>query len=403
MEKFRYSALNDAGVKVSGVEEATSSGAAHLALLERGFQPLEVKEKNKSFLQFEITKKRVPRKDLMHFSRQLGVFIKAGIPIMEALEVIGEETTDKLLKRALYDMIERLQAGDTFGSAAAAHPEAFPNFYLGILASAELTGTLDTVLNQLADYIERDIDARGKITSALIYPAVVFVMAIVTVVILATFVLPRFVVFFKSFNAKLPLPTRMMLSVSAFVANWWFALIGGILLVVVAVIVLRRSKGGKARLDSLILKLPVLGDLVQTAILERICRILSSMIHAGVALPDAMTVTAESANNAVYRDGLNEVRDQMMEGQGLSGPLARTGLFPGAARQMFRVGEETGTLDQQLEMAAAYYNREVDIKVKRFTSLFEPAMIIFMGLIVGFVAVALVSAMYGIYRQVNVS
>lgn len=402
MEKFRYKAVNDAGDTISGTEEAPTRGAAHLALLDRGYRTVEVTQK-RSVLKFEITKKRVPRKDLMHFSRQLGVFVKAGIPIMEALEVISEETTDKLLKATLLDMIERLQSGDTFASAAGAHPEAFPDYYLGILGSAELTGTLDVVLEQLADYIERDIDARGKITSALIYPAVVFVMAVVTVIILATFVLPRFKTFFQSFHATLPLPTRMLLGVSNFVSTWWFALIGGMLFVIVGFIVLRRWDKGRAWLDSIILKLPVMGDMIEAVIMERICRILSSMIHAGVALPEAMAVTSIASNNAVYRDALDQVREEMMEGQGLSVPVARTGLFPGAARQMFRVGEETGTLDQQLDLAASYYNREVDIRVKRFTSLFEPAVIIFMGLIVGFVAVALVSAMYGIYNQVHVT
>jgi type IV pilus assembly protein PilC len=401
VEKFRYSAVDETGKRVSGTEEAATRGAAHLALLERGLDSVEVKPK-KSILQFEITRKRVNRKDLMHFSRQLGVFVKAGIPIMEALEVISEETSDKLFKEAILDMIERLQAGDTFASAAAAHPEAFPDYYLGILGSAELTGTLDVVLEQLAEYIERDVDARGKITGALIYPAVVFVMAVVTVIILATFVLPRFKTFFNSFHATLPLPTRMLLSVANFISTWWWALLLGLALIVVAFIVLRRWDDGKAWLDSLILKLPVLGDLVQAVIMERICRILSSMIHAGVPLPEAMAVTSAASNNAVYMRGLDQVREEMMEGQGLSEPIARTGLFPGAARQMFRVGEETGTLDEQLELAATYYNREVDIRVKRFTSLFEPAVIIFMGLIVGFVAVALVSAMYGIYHQVHV-
>ncbi len=401
MEKFRYKAVNDAGESISGVEQAPSRGAAHLALLDRGYESVQVTQK-KNVLQFEVTKKKVSRKDIMHFSRQLSVFVKAGIPIMEALEVISEETTDKLLKATLLDMIDRLQAGDTFASAAAAHPEAFPDYYVGILGSAELTGTLDVVLEQLASYIERDIDARGKITSALIYPAVVFVMAIVTVVILATFVLPRFKTFFDSFHATLPLPTRMMLAVSNFVSSWWFALIGGIVLVIVAFMALRRWGRGRAWLDSVTLKLPVMGSMVEAVIMERICRILSSMIHAGVALPEAMAVTSIASNNAVYKNGLDQVREEMMEGQGLSVPLARTGLFPGAARQMFRVGEETGTLDEQLELAATYYNREVDIRVKRFTSLFEPAVIIFMGLIVGFVAVALVSAMYGIYNQVHV-
>jgi type IV pilus assembly protein PilC len=402
MEKYRYSAMDDSGQKVSGTENAASRSAAHLALLERGYQGIDVSEK-KSVLQFEVTKKLVPRRDVMHFSRQLSVFVQAGIPIMEALTVIASETPDKMLKRTLEDMIDRIQAGDTFASSAAAHPEAFPNYYIGMLTSAELTGNLDVVLDQLADYIDRDIEARGKITGAMIYPSVVAVMAVVVVVVLATFVMPKFVTFFKSFNAKLPLPTRMLLSASNFVSTYWWAILGGILIITVSFIAMRRSHAGKARLDSIILKLPVLGDLVRTAIIERVCRILSSMIRAGVALPDAMRVTAESSNNAVYRDGLNHVRDEMMEGRGLAEPLAQTGLFPGAARQMIRVGEETGTLDAQLETAATFYDRELDVKIKRFTGLFEPAVIIFMGVIVGFVAVALVSAMYGIYNQVKVN
>src|ERR1019366_8962105 len=147
---------------------------------------------------------------------------------------------------------------------------------------------------------------------------------------------------------------------------------------------------------------PVVGDLTQTAILERVCRVLSSKLRAGVDLPRSMTITADSANNTVYREALHAIRDEMMEGQGLAGPIARSGLFPGAARQMFRVGEETGSLDQQLEVAAAYYNRELETKLERATALFEPAIIIVMGLVVGFVAVALISAMHGIYNQVKV-
>jgi type IV pilus assembly protein PilC len=401
LESYRYSALDANGDKVSGTEKATSVSAAHLALLQRGYQPIEVKE-HKSVLQFEITRNTVSRKEVMHFSRQLSVFVEAGIPIMEALEIISEETQDKLLKRVLLDMIIQLQAGDTFASAAAAHPEAFPRYYVAVLESAELTGTLDKVLLDLADYLERDIEARSQITSALIYPAVVSVLAIITVVVLATFVLPRFKTFFDSLNAKLPLPTRMLLSISSFISNWWFAILGLVVVIVVGAMVLRRTEGGKAWLDSVVLKLPVAGGLVQAAVVERVCRVLCSLVTAGVDLPRAMAVTAESSNNAVYNEGITHIREQMMEGNGLAEPLAETGLFPAAARQMFRVGEETGTLDKQLETAASFYHRELELKVKHFTSLFEPAVIIFMGVIVGFVAVALISAMYGIYRQVNV-
>ena len=401
LTSYRYSALDEAGKKVSGTEAAASTGAAHLALIERGLQPLEVSAKN-SILKFEITKKMVPRQDVMNFTRQLAVFMKAGIPIMEALEVIVEETQSKLLRKVILELIDSLRAGDTFATAAAAHPEAFPNFYVGILESAELTGNLDQVLNQLADYIARDQKARSKITAALIYPAVVACMSVVTVLVLTVFVLPRFTVFFKSLHAKLPFITLMMMDASSFILHWWYAELAFLIIIVVGYIAMRRSDRGRAQLDGLLLKLPVVGELTQTAILERVCRILSSMLKAGVDLPRSMAVTADSANNAVYHKALEGVREAMMEGQGLAGPIARTGLFPGAARQMFRVGEETGTLDQQLDVAAEYYNRELETKLERATALFEPAIIIFMGVVVGFVAVALISAMYGIYNQVKV-
>lgn len=401
LTEFQYKALDQNGKTISGVEEAASTGAAHVALLARGLQPLEVRAK-KSVLQFEITQKRVPRKDLTNFTRQLAVFMRAGVPIMEALEVITEETQNKMLKAVLLDMTERLRAGDTFAAAAAVHPEAFPNFYVGILESAELTGNLDVVLNQLADYIDRDQKARGKVTAALIYPAVVACMSVVVVVVLAVFVMPRFETFFKSLNAKLPLVTRMLLSVTSFFGHNWYYIAAFIIVVVGGFIAMRRNEKGRATLDKWILKVPVIGDLTETAIIERTCRVLASMLRAGVDLPRSMAVTAESANNAVYKKALEGVREAMMEGQGISVPINATELFPAAARQMFRVGEETGTLDQQLEVAAAYYNRELETKLERATALFEPAIIIFMGVVVGFVAVALISAMYGIYNQVKV-
>ncbi len=401
MKRFKFVALDDHGKTVTGVEKATTSGAVHMALMQRDLQPSEVSEK-RSILHFEITKKMVPRKEVMNFSRQLAVFMRAGIPIMESLEVILEETTGKMMRVVLIDMVDSLRNGDTFAAAASAHPEAFPSYYVGILESAELTGNLDDVLNQLADYMDRDLKARAKVTSALIYPAVVAVMSVVTVVILTVVVLPRFVVFFKTLNAKLPLPTRMMLNFSGYMTRWWYVLIAVILILVGGFITMRRTKSGRALLDSWILRIPVVGDITRTSILERTLRILSSMLRAGVDLPRSMAVTAEAANNDVYRHALDTVRDAMMEGQGLATPLARTGLFPGAARQMLRVGEETGTLDQQLEVAAAYYGRELETKVDHATSLFEPAIIVVMGVVVGFVAVALISAMYGIYNQVQV-
>lgn len=401
MGKFAYTALTADGMTVEGIESGADGAFVRAALVARQLHPVQVVEK-KSILQFEITKKKVARKHLMHFSRQMAVFLRAGVPILDALQVITDETADKLFKKSLDDMIDALRAGATFAGAAEEHPEVFPKFYLGILKSAELTGNLDSVLDQLADYIDRDLEAKRKITSALVYPAIVMLMSVVTVVVLAAFVLPRFKTFFESLHAKLPLPTRMLLSISTFLTGWWFVLVGIVVAVAAFLLFALRSEKGKEIRDTVILRLPVLGDVVRTAILERFCRIFSSMVSAGVPLPDAMAVTAEGTSNFVYRQGLASARERMLQGEGLAQPLAETDLFPAAARQMFRVGEDTGTLDEQLHTAAVYFDRELDFKIKRFTSLFEPAVILFMGLIVGFVAVALVSAMYGIFNQVKV-
>jgi type IV pilus assembly protein PilC len=400
--RYSFKAIDQYGKSVSGVLAAPTVSAAHLMVVARGLQPVSVEEKT-SVLQYEVTKKKVPREEVMHFSRQLGVFVKAGIPILDSLEIIEGETTNKLFKKVLADMVESLAAGDTFALAAEAHPEAFPPYYVGMLSSAELSGNLDTVLSQLSDYMERDADARSKVTAAMIYPSIVLGMSLVTVVVLGVFVMPRFKTFFQSLHASLPLPTKMLISATNFVEANWYIIFAVIFAIVLVIAITFRSKQGRAHIDSFVLQIPVIGDLIQHVMVERICRVMASMLQAGVALPEAMTVTSESVSNAVYKRGLDTIRDEMLEGRGLAEPVASSQLFPSAARQMMRVGEETGTLDEQLTVAAQYYARELDGRIKKFTSLFEPAIIIFMGVIVGFVAIALISAMYGIYRQVKIT
>ena len=355
----------------------------------------------KSVLQFEITKKKVPRKDLMHFSRQLAVFIKAGIPILDALDAIHEEMGNKFFRFIVEDVITRLREGSTFADAMDVHADAFPNYYLGILRSAELTGKLDTVLVQLSEYIERDVEARRKVTSALAYPMVIFGLSVVVVIVLVSFVLPKFEGFFLDLDAELPLATRLLLATSDALTGYWPILAGTGAALVVLLLVVGRSDRGRALRDSALLRLPVLGDLLHHVVLERFCRILSAMMKAGVPLPQALSVTSDATSNAVYRRELRVAREAMMRGEGLATPLVATGLFPPSAKQMFRVGENTGTLDEQLETAATYFERELDYKIKRFTTLFEPAVLLFVGLVVGFVAVAVISAMYGVFRQVN--
>ena len=237
----------------------------------------------------------------------------------------------------------------------------------------------------------------------LAYPLVVMVLALFTVMILAGYVLPQFKPLFEELDAELPLPTRMMLFVARFFTDLWYVTAIGFLLFFAVIAFLVIHPTGKELWQRTSLKIPIIGGIIEYAILERFCSVLHTMLQAGVAVPSAMATTIEAVSNIVYREQLDIARQQMLEGSGFTQPLIETELFPGAARQMFKVGEETGTLDQQLEVAAEYFNRELEYRIKTFTTLFEPIMIIFVGMVVGFVAIALVSAMYGVLGGVEES
>ncbi len=401
MTRFSYVAVGPDGLRATGVAKAASREAAELALYERELREIRVTEK-KGFLRAEVSAPRVKREEVMHLSRQLGAFVRAGLPLIDAVRTLGEEARNTSVRRMMTEVEDGLRRGEKLSDCLDRHPKIFPEYYRGILRSAELTGQLDTVLDQLAKYLERDLEARRKIKAAMIYPAMIMGMSLVTVVVLATFVLPRFKVFFASLHATLPLPTRMLLAMTDFFTQWWWAVLAGLVTAAVAVFAGLRTEPGRYVRDRLFLATPVLGDTIQFALVERFCRILSSMVSAGVSLPEALRVATESLRNLVFIRSLSQVGEAMLEGEGLAQPLAGTGLFPTTAAQMMRVGEETGTLDTQLEVTARYYEGELDYKIKKLTSLFEPAVIIVMGLVVGFVAVALVSAMYGIFNQVKV-
>ena len=395
MTRFAYAAIDANGASVEGVTQADTLGEARAHLLDKSLYPVKIEEK-RGGLSVSLTKEKVKKKELMHFTRQLAVFVKAGIPLTEAMEIIGDETTDVALQRTLSSMVEDLRNGGTLSGAAAKHPEAFPNYYIGILGSAELTGKLDETMENLAGYLERELETRSKVVSALSYPGVVMVLAVFTVAVLAGYVLPQFKPLFKELNADLPFATRMLLFIADLFTTMWYIPFTITAIFVGFFIFLTKTPKGHLVKDRLVLKIPVVNGIVEYAILERFCRILGAMVKAGVPLPDAMKTTTESVNNSVFKDRLVEAQAEMLEGGGFAKPLARTQLFPGAARQMFKVGEETGTLDQQLQVASLYFDRELESRIKKFTTMFEPLMIVFVGLVVGFVAVALVQAMYGV-------
>ena len=386
MPKFKYVATDPTGVKVSGVMSAASAVRVRNELSSREFRNVQVKER-KRLSQIEITTKKLKPVDLMNFSRQIAAFLRAGIPILDALHALAEEASNPQLKDVLVDISDALRSGDTLSNAMAVHSEIFPSYYIGILRSAELTGNLDSVLAQLASYIERDLEAKRAVKSALTYPAVIMVMAAVTVLVLVAYVLPKFEDFFEDFDAELPFATRMLLSTSRFIEDTWVFLVLGA--------VVRRPRA-----------LPVPPQRIGTDV-ARSNAPAPARHRRGRALRGHRTVLPHSRLDAARRrarsrraavgDGGDEQsrlpararRRRAPKSSAVRGCRSRsptTGLFPGAAGQMLRVGEESGTLDQQLELAADYYQGELDFRLKRLTALFEPAVIVIMGLIVGFVA-----------------
>ncbi len=397
MSRFRYTAVSEDGTKVKDELDALNETLARDELLNRNLEVRKIKRARKSVLSIELTKQRVKRAEIMNFSRQMAAFVSAGIPLTDGLQVIARSSTNRHWQEVLGEAGEAIAQGTQFSDALGRNADLFPPYYLGIVKAAEMTGRLDLALEQVASYMERDLETRSRINQALAYPSVVLGMAVVTVATLAVWVLPKFATFFSGLGAKLPLSTRILIGLANFTKSFWwlyalvFAAFAGVSFW------LWKTETGRRLRNRVTLRLPLIKVIVLYSVVERITRILGAMSRAGVPLPDAMAAAIRGANNSVFEDGLQGAQVRMLEGEGLAGPISDTGLFPEAAIQMMRVGENTGTLDVQLENASDYYSRELEYKLKKLTTLFEPAVILLMGLVVGFVAVALVQAMYGIY------
>jgi type IV pilus assembly protein PilC len=397
MPRYAYVAVKPDGTKVKAKAEAQNEDALRRQLL---MQNLEVQSlEAKKNLNIELTKQRVPRVEIMHFSRQLASFIRSGISLMEALDVIREGVGNKRFGEILVDVRESLSEGISFSEALARHASIFPPYYLGILQSSELTGRLDSALDQLSSYIERDLDAKSKMKAALTYPIIVMCLSIAVVIVMAVFVLPKFTKFFENMHSKLPLATRMLVSVSHGSKKFWYVEVAVIGCFALLGVLGQKTARGRAVRDKIFLALPLIGQIVHYAVVERFCRILGAMVKAGVSLPESLSASIAGSNNRVIEKQLLVAQERMLEGDGLAGPLSEVDVLPRAALQMIRVGESTGTLELQLENAAEYYGRELEYKLKRLTSLFEPMVVLFMGGVVGFVAVALISAMYGVFQN----
>jgi type IV pilus assembly protein PilC len=373
-------------------------------LLDRGYRVVSVRPARNGwrwiYRQFP-TFFRVSTSDLILFSRQLSTFLRVGVPITDAIKLLQDASGSGAFRAALGDICEDLDAGEAFSTSIRHHPTVFNELYVDMVRAAEYSGTLDKVLSQVATYLQRQDTAIKKLRSAMIYPAIILSLALAVCTILIVFVLPNFVSIFHEFHSTLPLPTRILLAVGVFAQAWRIQILAGLFGVILAVVLFLRSRPGRVFLDYALLRLPVLGNILSYAIIERFTRTLSTMLKAGIPISQTFDVAIAAAGNIKFRRRLESVRQRMITGDGFSSPLEATGLFAPMMIRMIKVGEETGTLDSSLEQIADFLSEEMEYKVRNMIALMEPALVIAVGAAVGFVAVSVILPMYGLLQAVK--
>jgi type IV pilus assembly protein PilC len=343
----------------------------------------------------------VSRVELIIFSRQMATFIRAGVPILDGIRVVREQTGSAVFRRTLDAVAMRLREGERLSSALARHRNVFSTMYVDMIRAAEASGELDTILDQLARYLERGDATSKKIRQAMTYPTLVLGLACVVVFILITFVLPSFARLFEDFGAELPLPTRVLLALGRFGERYGLAT-GGIAVALLAVAYLTRGAAPVRRFrDRLALRTPLIGGLVRLGITSRFARMLAILLRAGVPIVTALDIAIAGTGSDISRRGLAPVREALLSGEGLSAPLMRARLFGPLLLQMIKVGEETGTLDGYLEDAADFLDDDLEYRTRQMTTIIEPLMIIGVALMVGFVALSVITPMYSILNQIR--
>ena len=331
----------------------------------------------------------VGEKDIVVFTRQFATMIDAGLPLVQCLEILASQQENKVFKKALTEIRQSVEGGLTFAAALKQHPKVFTSLYANMVEAGEAGGILDTILNRLAQYMEKAMSLKKKVKSAMIYPSTIVSVAMVVVIFLLIYVIPTFKSMFEGFGATLPLPTQIVLEMSRIVRQNFLVGIGAIVGGIVALKWWYGTPGGKWTIDSLLLKAPVFGILIRKVSVAKFTRTLGTLISSGVAILDGLEITARTAGNKVVEAAIMKTRASISEGKTIAEPLKDSGVFPPMVVQMIAVGEQTGALDDMLGKIADFYDEEVDTAVGNLTSLLEPMLMVFLGVIIGGVVIAM--------------
>lgn len=331
----------------------------------------------------------VNEKEIVVFTRQFATMIDAGLPLVQCLEILASQQDNKVFKKALTEIRQSVEGGLTFAAALKQHPKIFTSLYANMVEAGEAGGILDTILNRLATYMEKAMALKKKVKSAMIYPSTIVSVAVVVVIFLLVFVIPTFKAMFEGFGAALPLPTQIVLELSNIVRAYFLVGLGAIAAMIVGIRMWYKTSSGKLAIDSLLLKTPVFGILIRKVAVAKFTRTLGTLISSGVAILDGLDITARTAGNKVVEGAVLRTRSSIAEGKTIADPLKESGVFPPMVVQMIAVGEQTGALDTMLSKIADFYDEEVDTAVTNLTALLEPMLMVFLGVVIGGVVIAM--------------
>ncbi len=384
MPVFEYTARTATGDERTGTLELASREDVVAHLRKNRMTVVRIREKQK-----KARGKSIPTRDMVVFTRQFATMVNSGLPLVQALDILAQQTENKSLSAVTRQVVYDVESGNTLADALDKHKKAFSPLYVNMVAAGEAGGILDTILLRLATFLEKNDAIVRKVRGAMVYPAVIFGVAVTAVVVLLVFVIPTFQQMFAQVNLELPLPTRLVIGLSAVLQSYWWLLGGAAIGAVAGIKWYYGQRTGRLVIDRFLLRTPVIGDLLRKSAISRFTRTLGTLLSSGVSILDGLEITARTAGNRVIHDAIMESRGSIAGGDTIAGPLQKSGVFPPMVTSMIAVGEATGGLDEMLTKIADFYDDEVDAAVSTLLSLMEPIMIVVLGLVVGGMIVAM--------------
>ena len=401
MANFKYKAINSEGQRIEGSQSADSENQIREMLLSNQYYPLSIeKENSKNKISFSFNRK-VKLKDIAIFCRQFYVMLDSGLSIGKALNILIEQCEKPKLREALIGVNRELKRGETLASSMRKRKDVFPNLLTSMIDAGERSGNLDIILKRMAEYYEKETKIRGKIKSAMIYPIVLGVVAIIAITFILTFVMPTFVQMFEENNVDLPMSTKMVLGTSKMLGKYGIIIF---LILVTAIILLGKylkSEEGQYKLSSINLKIPVIKKLTQKIIVSRFTRTMGIVSSSGMSLVTSIEIVASVVGNKIAEKELLKVKEKVLKGEGLGDSIMNIKIFPPMLASMVKIGEEAGSLDSILDKTADFYDDELEREIKTATALIEPSMIVLMGIIIGFLLISILTPMFKMYNSIS--